>query len=694
MNLFIFDLIIWMLFISGISMAGLGLYGRRFVGRVPAATPYVLLMFSATAWAVLYALDLLTVTLPLKVFYHDLRFLVLPFFSVLELWLVIAYIKRTEWLRRDWAGLALVIPVIASILALTSPYHTLFRYNFSLNTGGPVPVLQYSESAFYGIYNGYSLALLVLAIVILIIETRKRGALRQMQTVLLLLALAIPTAINYLVMAGLTPVPGVNVTPALLWIPAILYSVALFRYRFLDIVPIARNRLIDHMAIPMLVIDTDCRVIDLNPSAYSLFSPGHVSAIGKKIEELVPDWPELLSLCRSCGTHTVDLARVRKSGTYYYTISAEPLLAGNGEPEGQIVLLVDVTDREKAGQALRESEEKYRTIIENMQDIFYRTDLAGRITMISPSGAALTGYGSPDQMIGLDASALYADPKDRDAFLGILREKGSVYGYPLTLMTRTGMMHYVTTSSHVFRDSHGDIQGVEGVIHDITDQRQAEEALRIANRKLNLLSGITRHDIRNQLMALNAYLQLSEKGINNPGELAGYLAKEKKIAETIDRQIMFTRDYENMGVNAPVWQNVNSCIRKAAMGLPLKDIRIVIERPGLEVFADPLLEKVFYNLIDNALRYGGDSLTTLRFFPEEAGTALRLVFEDDGAGVEDKDKRFLFGKGFGKNTGLGLFLSREILSITEITITETGIPGRGARFEIMIPAGKFRFEPR
>ena len=115
-----------------------------YIGRVPAATPYVLLMFCAAAWAVLYALDLLTPSLPLRIFYHNLRFLFLPFFSVLELWLVLAYVKKTEWLRRDWAALVLIIPVIASILALTSPYHTLFRYNFSISTAGPVPVLQYT----------------------------------------------------------------------------------------------------------------------------------------------------------------------------------------------------------------------------------------------------------------------------------------------------------------------------------------------------------------------------------------------------------------------------------------------------------------------------------------------------------------------------------------------------------------------
>ena len=72
--------------------------------RIPAAVPYTLLMFSAAAWAILYALDLLTASLPLKILFHNLRFLVLPFFAILELWLVIAYVKRTEWLRKRLGG--------------------------------------------------------------------------------------------------------------------------------------------------------------------------------------------------------------------------------------------------------------------------------------------------------------------------------------------------------------------------------------------------------------------------------------------------------------------------------------------------------------------------------------------------------------------------------------------------------------
>ena len=111
---------------------------------------------------------------------------------------------------------------------------------------------------------------------------------------------------------------------------------------------------------------------------------------------------------------------------------------------------------------------------------------------------------------------------------------------------------------------------------------------------------------------------------------------------------------------------------------------------GTEVFADPLIVKVLFNLIDNAVRYGG-KITTIRFSVEELeGDHHFVVCEDDGEGVLAGEKERIFDRGFGKNTGLGLAISREILSITGLTIQETGRAGAGSRFEIGVPAGCFR----
>lgn len=154
--------------------------------------------------------------------------------------------------------------------------------------------------------------------------------------------------------------------------------------------------------------------------------------------------------------------------------------------------------------------------------------------------------------------------------------------------------------------------------------------------------------------------------------------------------IRFTKDYEEIGVNAPDWQDCRSLVDIAAKEAPHGQVMVKNDLPAdMEVFADPLIVKVFYNLIDNAIRYG-EKITTIRFTVQETGDDHVVVCEDDGVGVPTEEKEKIFERGFGKNTGLGLFLTREILDITGITIRETGEPGIGARFEISVPKGMYR----
>jgi signal transduction histidine kinase len=228
-------------------------------------------------------------------------------------------------------------------------------------------------------------------------------------------------------------------------------------------------------------------------------------------------------------------------------------------------------------------------------------------------------------------------------------------------------------------------------MHSLNTQlAESHEAFRIANKKLNLLSSITRHDIKNQLLALRGFIELSKAKSTDP-EVLHFIERENTAAQAIQRQIEFTKDYEDIGVNEPAWQDIAGQVKALQTHLPQGEIGISVDVKGLEVLADPLLEKVFGNLIDNSLRHGGRvrhiSFSTLQY----GFDSLAIVYEDDGVGVHEEEKERIFEKGFGKNTGLGLFLTREILSITGLSIKESGVFGKGARFEILVPKGKFRF---
>jgi DNA-binding response OmpR family regulator/two-component sensor histidine kinase len=221
------------------------------------------------------------------------------------------------------------------------------------------------------------------------------------------------------------------------------------------------------------------------------------------------------------------------------------------------------------------------------------------------------------------------------------------------------------------------------------ERSRVEKALGDANRKLNLMTSVTRHDINNQIMALQAYIDLSEAESTDPVILQ-YMRKARGASQTIQKQIAFTKQYEDIGVKAPCWQDLREIIE--SLRAYLKGAGIELETHGLavEIFADPLLPKVFENLVDNSIRHGrGVQHITISASPHADGS-LVIGYRDDGAGVADEDKARIFQKGFGKNTGLGLFLSREILGITCIMIQEDGVPGKGAHFRIAVPMEGFR----
>lgn len=219
---------------------------------------------------------------------------------------------------------------------------------------------------------------------------------------------------------------------------------------------------------------------------------------------------------------------------------------------------------------------------------------------------------------------------------------------------------------------------------------RSEEAAGIANKKLSLLTSITRHDIRNQLMALLAFLELSKMKVTD-AEAISLLEKAGGAAQNIQRQIEFTKNYEEIGVSAPQWQNVSTILEGLRPLLPKGQADLTIRLDGLEVYADPLLVKVFENLIDNSLRHGERvrhiTVSTLQYGLGE----IAIEYADDGIGVHDEDKERIFEKGFGKNTGLGLYLIREILAITGMTMKESGEYEKGVLFEIFIPKENFRF---
>jgi PAS domain S-box-containing protein len=366
-----------------------------------------------------------------------------------------------------------------------------------------------------------------------------------------------------------------------------------------------------------------------------------------------------------------------------------------GEPKSQFVELAHkiqtAVDRRRTEEALAESEERFRGITERISDLIIVVDPQGCSTFVSPSITAILGF-PPELYLKKRVDSIGIPAEDAEKLVQAFeRLNCGSFAEHLDFRMKKSDESYAVFDGRalpVFKD--GVYAGIQLVARDITDRKHAEEALQQANRKLHLLSGITRHDIKNQLMVLLEYLELLQKKVPDPA-LEEYFTRLIHTSERIATMIQMTKTYENIGVNAPVWQDTRMLFDTAVKDIPVGKIICINDIPaGTEIFADPLIVKVCYNLIDNAVRYGTE-ITNIRFSVLKRNDDTIFICEDDGVGVPADVKEKIFDRGFGKNTGLGLALSREILDITGIKLHETGEPGKGARFEMTVPKRACRF---
>jgi PAS domain S-box-containing protein len=348
-------------------------------------------------------------------------------------------------------------------------------------------------------------------------------------------------------------------------------------------------------------------------------------------------------------------------------------------------IVLDVTDRYK----YQEETEQLAFIVDSSLDAIVGKGLDGTILSWNPSAEVLYGY-TAEEAIGKPVSMIIPDElymEYRRAFRQVKRGK-RVPWFETVRVRKDGSMIDVSLTISPVKDRKGKIIGASAIAKDITGRKRTEEALRQANDKLNLLGSITRHDVINQVGILMGYLSLLEGGDKESNHR--HITAAKQACATITEQLQFAGSYQKAGMRSPEWARVRLELLGAVTMLDMGAIEVTDSLGDIEILVDPLFEKVFLNLLMNSRKHG-QTVKHISVGHCSRGDGIVLTYSDDGMGIADDEKERIFERGYGKDSGLGLFLIREVLSITGITISEVGIPGEGATFEMVVPPGKFRF---
>lgn len=354
---------------------------------------------------------------------------------------------------------------------------------------------------------------------------------------------------------------------------------------------------------------------------------------------------------------------------------------------------------------LTESEQQLSDIIDFLPDATFAIDGEGRIIAWNRAIEEMTGRTKAEMLFRDDyvyALPFYGERRPMLAGLLLKNEGNPIEKYP-TIRKESGNLvseayfpafnggrgAHLRFSARALVDSEGRINGAIESIRDVTDSVMKETALRNTGHRLNTLAGIIRHDMSARLSILYGHLRLGVMKFNDP-EVISFIASLESAANSMKRQIEVSREFREIGTMPPGWVPVQGAVQDAVSRLDPGRVALRAWTERLEVFSDPHLPTVFYQILHNALKEEvGARKIVVTYQIVQNGCA--IIIEDDGIGIRDGEKSQLFLQQE-DSYGRGLFLAHEILAITGMTIRETGKYTKGARFEILVPSEGYRVE--
>jgi PAS domain S-box-containing protein len=359
-----------------------------------------------------------------------------------------------------------------------------------------------------------------------------------------------------------------------------------------------------------------------------------------------------------------------------------------GKPLQIIGVIWDISDKIETEESLRESEEQYRQFVEHSPDGIMLCS-SGRIVYVNPSCVKILGAHSAKDIVGHSALD-FIHPDYRgivlERTLAMTKQNQSVNLLEEKFLRFDGT--YIDVEVSAMPVMYQNKSSVLIAFRDVTSRKKADAIYNLTTQKLQMMNIMAWHDVYNKITALRGYVEMSKNTINNPKGMA-FLQREEEILTSIHKHIENTKEYQDMGRLPFRWVNLAVVIQSAVISKEENGLDISLNVEGLELFCDPIIEKVFNHLISQSLLFRKEK-TAVRVSYAKSASGIIILYEDDSKGIPPENKENIFIRDLGKLDGFSFFFIHDILELSGMSIRETGVFGKGARFEITVPKDKWR----
>ncbi|BBO86324.1 hypothetical protein DSCO28_68900 [Desulfosarcina ovata subsp. sediminis] len=707
--------------------------------QTPSSRELILLLAAVAVWSFCYGMELRVSGLTAKLTWVRREYLGAAWVGLLFFRFAMVLSGRTAWLSGLRGGSLIVVPVLIVIAVYTNDHHHLIWSHAWIETDSALPSLAYQRGGGFLFHIAFAYTLLLISTFILFHTFTGSGQLERKNLIILMIGLAAPWVSNVLHLIEIDPFRHVDPTPFAFSISGFSFFWGIIRYQILELIPIARDAVIESMQDAVFVLNPQGIVIDLNTTARQLIGTATVPLVGKPLKALSPDLWALADPHRSPSAESTEI-NIDKDGILRLWRMRRSLLYGAGQkPAGWLITLQDITDQRHNEKALRESEEKFRSISASALDGIIMIDPKGRVCFWNHAAEQIFGYRA-EEILGKDLHTQLAPEQFHTAYLkafALFQQTGNgrLLGKTIEIECRHKDGYNFSAELSLAPLKLNDQWHAVGIVRDVSERKKTQEFL-IQSEKMLSIGGLAAgmaHEINNPLAGILSNVQMIRMRLAgdlpaNRGEAAACGLDLAHLKTYIDRRgilEMITATEQSCQRAADIVRNMLDFSRKSDTDLTDHDLAKLLDQTvalanndfrlnnrydfrRIEIHRDyasrmPTVrcdKNQIQQVLLNILKNGAQAMWamtdanrrprfTLRVYAEPPYGCIAIA--DNGPGIPEEIRKRIFEpfyttKPIGSGTGLGLSVAYFIVNEKHGGVLSVdSAPDHGTTFTVKLP---------